>query len=93
MYARQVMVTNATGLHARPASDFVRLAGTFKSRIQIRRAAEPESKAVNAKAIIQILAFGCGQGTEVVIAAEGEDEREAVDALAALIESRFGEGE
>lgn len=89
MYARKVLVTNKTGLHARPASDFVRCATKFKSQIQIGRTDEPDR--ANAKSIIMLLAMGMSCGTEVEISAQGDDEKEAVDGLVSLIESRFGE--
>ncbi|MDR3552591.1 MAG: HPr family phosphocarrier protein [Clostridia bacterium] len=89
MYSRRVLVQNKTGLHARPASDFVRCASKYKSGISIRRTDEED--AANAKSIIMLLSLGMGCGTEVEISAQGEDETQAVDGLVALIESRFGE--
>ena len=89
MYTRNVLIQNRTGLHARPASEFVACAAKFESRITIRSALEEDS--VDAKSIMLLLSIGLGQGDEVVITAKGEDETEAVDALVALIESKFGE--
>lgn len=89
MYKKKVTITNKTGLHARPASDFVKEAGKFSSKITIKRLDEEEE--VNAKSIVFLLSLGIGQGTEVEISANGEDEQQAVDSLAALIESGFGE--
>lgn len=92
MYVKTITVINKTGLHARPASDFVREAGKYSSKITIKRLGElSEDDAVNAKSIVHLLSLGIGEGTEVEIAAKGEDQQQAVDALAALIESGFGE--
>ena len=91
MYTRQTTVINQTGLHARPASDFVAEAKKFASKITIRNLSEQDAEAVNAKSIVRILSEGFGPGTNVEISAEGEDETAAVDALIALIDSGFGE--
>ena len=90
MYKRKVQVINASGLHARPGSDFVRKAAAYRSNITIRRLDEDEDP-VNAKSIAFVLSLGIGTGTEVEIAAEGSDEQEAVDSLCSLIESGLGE--
>jgi len=83
-------VRNRTGLHARPASDFVKAAKSFNCEINIYRAGEADEK-VNAKSIVMLLSLGLGRGETVGIAAEGEDAPAAVDALTGLIESGFGE--
>lgn len=90
MYAKQVKLGNETGLHARPASEFVNVASNFASHITIRNVNETDL--VNAKSIVMLLAMGMGRGMTVEIAAEGPDEQEAVEALVALIEGGFGEG-
>lgn len=90
MYKRTVKVINATGLHARPGSDFVHEAAKFNSKITIRRLDEDEDP-VNAKSIAFVLSLGVGKGIDVELAAEGQDEKEAIDALAAFIESGLGE--
>ncbi len=90
MIRKQTKIINKTGLHARPASDFVLLAKTFESKITIRNM-EENSEAVNAKSIMRLLAEGIGQGAAVEITAEGVDEAKAVKDLAALIERGFGE--
>ena len=89
MYTRNVLIQNRTGLHARPASEFVACAAKFKSKIKIRSVDDEDS--VDAKSIMLLLSIGLGQGDEVVISAKGEDETEAVDTLVALIDSKFGE--
>lgn len=87
MYKKEVTVTNKTGLHARPASEFVKMASKFKANINI----VCKGKEANAKSILNILAAGISAGTVVTISADGSDEKEAVDALVRLVESRFGE--
>ncbi len=88
MVTKQVEFINKTGLHARPASDFVMLAKKYESKITIcKEGGEP----VNAKSVVRLLAEGIGQGTKVELAAEGPDEAEAIEALADLVASGFGE--
>lgn len=91
MYTRQTAIINQTGLHARPASDFVTEAKKYTSKITIRNLSDQNAEAVNAKSIVRILSEGMGPGTNVEISAEGEDETAAVDSLVALIDSGFGE--
>lgn len=91
MYTRTTTIMNATGLHARPASDFVALASKFKSYILIRRKGADEDEDGNAKSIVNLLALGLAQGEEVELEANGEDEKSAVDSLIDLIDSKFGE--
>lgn len=90
MVTRQTTVTNASGLHARPASDFVMKAKTFSSKVTIQNLSAG-GQAVNAKSILRLLAESMTQGTRVEISAEGEDEQTAADALIELIDSGFGE--
>ncbi|MBE6829642.1 HPr family phosphocarrier protein [Clostridium sp. KNHs216] len=89
MYSKKTAINNRTGLHARPASDFVKCASQFKSKITIKNLEDGES--ASAKSIILILALSLSQGMKVEITAEGEDEVKAVDTLVALIDSKFGE--
>ena len=88
MVKKQVVIINKTGLHARPASDFVMLAKKFESKVTVcREGGEP----VNAKSIVRLLAEGIGQGTKIEIAVDGADEVDAMTELVALVESGFGE--
>lgn len=90
MIRRQTTIKNDTGLHARPASEFVLKAKSYESKITIRNMQEG-SEAVNAKSMLRLLAEGLGQGANIEITAEGPDELEAVDALIELIDAGFGE--
>ncbi len=87
MFQQNVIVKNKTGLHARPAALFVQTANKFKSEIFI----EKQGKKVNAKSIMGVMSLAVSQGTEITISAQGEDEKEAVNKLVELIESKFGE--
>ncbi|MDF2874783.1 MAG: Phosphotransferase system, phosphocarrier protein HPr [Sporomusa sp.] len=87
MYAKNTVVHNNTGLHARPAALFTQLAGRFQSRITI----ETGKGKVDAKSILKLLSLGISQGTSVTVTATGPDERQAVDSLVDLIDSRFSE--
>lgn len=92
MYTRQTTVCNKSGLHARPAADLVKEAIKFKSSITIHKKEQPGAKA-NAKSLVLVLSLSVACGSQIGIAAEGEDEREAVDTLIAVVESGFGEKE
>ena len=91
MYSKQTELENVSGLHARPASDFVALAKTFESKVTVKRLDTEDAVATNAKSIIKILAQGLSVNTPIEIAAEGADEQEAVEKLVALVDSKFGE--
>ena len=91
MYSKQTTIANVTGLHARPASDFIAAANKFKSDITIRRLTGEDTEEANAKSIVHLLTLGLSQGEDVEISADGGDEKTAVDSLIALIDSKFGE--
>jgi phosphocarrier protein HPr len=82
-----VKIENKSGLHARPASDFVKTALKFKSDIKVIF----NGKKINAKSIIEILAGGIKAGSEIELVIRGKDEKEAMVQLSELIESKFGE--
>ena len=87
MYTRKITVKNEVGLHARPATYFIQKANEFKSGIW----GEKEERRVNAKSLLGVLSLGIVQGTVITLIADGSDEKEAVDALADLIENQIGE--
>ena len=86
---KNVVITNETGLHARPASQFVQKAGKFKSVIKIVF----EDKEVNAKSIMGVMSLGISQGKEITLKADGEDEIEAVNQLEKFIKTEMAEDE
>ena len=90
MYSRETVLKNKSGLHARPASDFVACAKTFSSKIKIYNTTSLE-KGANGKSIIAILSMGLSVGTQIRIEAQGEDEAAAVNSLIDLIDSGFNE--
>ena len=92
MYQKNVVIVNEAGLHARPAAVFVTKSKTFKSQISICNMSGDPNKVANAKSILNVLTMSLTKGSQALLSAEGEDEREAVEALAALIESGCGEG-
>ena len=89
MIAASVTIVNKLGLHARAASRLVNCASGFAAEIEIVRG----TRSVNAKSIMGVLTLAAGLGTELVVQAKGQDEQQAVDAVAALFRDRFGEDE
>lgn len=89
MNAAPVTIVNKLGLHARAASRLVNCASGFAAEIEIVRG----TRSVNAKSIMGVLTLAAGIGTELVIRADGPDEKQALDAVIALFEERFGEDE
>lgn len=91
MYSVKTTIVNPTGLHARPASEFVAEAKKYSSKIYITNLSEYPDEPSNAKSIMEVLTLAMYKGTETEIKASGEDEKEAVDALVAMIQRGFGE--
>lgn len=89
MVRHTITIINKLGLHARAAAKLVATASEYESTVQISR----KGKQVDAKSIMPVMMLAASQGSEVELIAEGKDEAEAVDALAALIDNYFGEGE
>ena len=90
MEKAQVTVNHEVGLHARPATQFIKLASQFPSNIKIRNLTT-DSKEVNAKSMMHIMTLAVKSGHTVEISADGEQSAEAVKALVDLINSNFGE--
>jgi phosphotransferase system HPr (HPr) family protein len=86
----RVTVRHKVGLHARPAALFVKTAQGFRSAINVANLDRPGS-AVDAKSILGVLTLGVGPGHEILVTADGPDEREAAVQLAALVENDFDE--
>jgi phosphocarrier protein HPr len=89
LISRDIEIKNKLGLHARAAAKLVHTAARFKSDIKIRKGDEE----VDGKSILGILLLAAGRGSVVTIRADGEDEREAVDAIEKLIDAKFDEVE
>ena len=84
------MVTNQLGLHARAAAKLVKLSQLFNSSITLIR--EDNSAVADAKSILSILTISASIGTPLIVRVDGDDEREAVDAIVDLFSQKFGEG-
>jgi phosphocarrier protein len=82
-----IKVINRAGSHARPSALIVQTTKNFKSNIYIEKNADR----INAKSIMGIITLGAAFGTELKIIADGEDENEAVEAIAKLFASKFEE--
>jgi phosphocarrier protein HPr len=87
MIERELTVTNRLGLHARATAKLVQTVAPFKSSITIAA----KGREVNAKSIMGVMLLAAGQGSQVVIRADGDDAQSAIDAVAALFERRFDE--
>ena len=89
MPSAEARIANRLGLHARAAAKLTHIAGSYKSEIWLSRS----GRRVNAKSIMGVMMLAAGQGTTVLIEADGEDAEQAIQALLRLIADRFGEGE
>jgi phosphocarrier protein len=83
------LIVNKLGLHARAAAKLTHLAGSYSCDIWISRS----GRRVNAKSIMGVMMLAAGQGTSVLIEAEGADADSAIAAITKLIADKFGEGE
>lgn len=91
MVSAQVTISNRLGLHARPAMSFVEEASRFAAAVSVRKCSDGET--VDGKSILQMLMLAGTCGSVLEIGVEGPDEQDALAALVALVESRFGEDE
>jgi phosphocarrier protein len=82
-------INNKLGLHARASAKLTKLASSFSSEVHLSRS----GRRVNAKSIMGVMMLAAGLGTEIELEAEGEDETQAAEAIAALVNDKFGEGE
>jgi phosphocarrier protein len=84
MKKEKITILNENGLHALPASRFVKLAEKFKSDVTLAK----DGVEVSGKSIMGILTLACEKGSKVVLAVEGKDEGEAMDALRGILEGQ-----
>ena len=89
MQQAQITIINRLGLHARAAGKLVNLAKSFESHVTLSRGEEE----VDGKSIMAVMLLAAPEGTEITLKVEGGDEEEAMAAVAALINGRFGEDE
>ncbi len=87
MISKSYIIKNKFGLHARPSASFVQTANRFQAAIKV----EKDGQVADGKSIMELMMLAAAQGTKITIKAQGADAREALEALGALIEGRFGE--
>lgn len=89
MIEKNLVIKNKLGLHARAAVKFVNTANRFVSNVKIIK----DDTEIDGKSILGILTLAATQGSTIALRVSGKDEKEAVKALTALVNSRFGEEE
>lgn len=87
---KTITVNHPVGLHARPGARFVQTAIGFKSTIKITNLSR-DNRTANAKSVLEVIKAAVANGHTIEIEADGADAQAAVDALAGLIKSNFGE--
>ena len=87
MKTRDVVITNASGLHARPATFFIQKANSYKCTILV----EKDDRKVNAKSLLGVLSLGIAKGMTITLIADGQDEESAIKGLDELIQTGFAE--
>ena len=89
MLKRELLISNKLGLHARASAKLTKLASEFSSDVWLSKGA----RRVNAKSIMGVMMLAAGQGSRVVIEADGDDAEQALASIALLVDDKFGEGE
>ena len=89
MIRTSLVISNKLGLHARASAKLTKLASSFQCEVFMTR----NSRRVNAKSIMGIMMLAAGLGAEVELETEGVDEQQAAEAIAALVNDKFGEGQ
>jgi len=89
MIKASITISNKLGLHARASAKLTKLAGSFQSDVFMSR----NDRRVNAKSIMGVMMLAAGIGSVVELEVQGPDEQIAIDALTALINDKFGEGQ
>lgn len=87
MFSRDVVVLNKQGIHARPSSQFVKMAGRFTCEVLV----EKDGEQINGKSIMGLLMLAAGPGSQLKIICNGEGAEKALEELVALIQAKFGE--
>ncbi|HSI56310.1 MAG TPA: HPr family phosphocarrier protein [Ideonella sp.] len=89
MIRSSLTISNKLGLHARASAKLTKLASGFQCEVFMSR----NGRRVNAKSIMGVMMLAAGQGAEIDVETDGADEQKAMDAIAALIHDKFGEGQ
>ena len=87
MISRDIVINNASGLHARPATFFIQKANSYPCAVWI----EKDDRKVNAKSLLGVLSLGIARGMSITLVADGQGEEDAIQGLTALIDSGFEE--
>ncbi|MBQ9415552.1 MAG: HPr family phosphocarrier protein [Clostridia bacterium] len=87
MTSRYLVITNNSGLHARPATFFIQEANKYRSTIWV----EKDDRKVNAKSLLGVLSLGIAKGMTIKLTADGQDENEALEGISQLIDKGFAE--
>ena len=89
MIQQELEILNKLGLHSRASAKFTQLAAKYQSDVWLTR----NERRINGKSIMGVMMLAAGKGARLTLEADGPDEQEAVSALVALINDKFGEGE
>lgn len=89
MIKTTITISNKLGLHARASAKLTKLAGSFPCEVWMTKG----ERRINAKSIMGVMMLAAGIGSQVELETSGEREQEAMDALLALIQDKFGEGQ
>jgi phosphocarrier protein len=89
MPSKDITIVNKLGLHARASAKLTQLAAKFPCEVYMTR----NGRKINAKSIMGVMMLAAGIGSQVLLETEGEQAEEALEAIAALINDKFGEGE
>ena len=89
MIKNSITISNKLGLHARASAKLTKLAGSFPCEVWMSKG----ERRINAKSIMGVMMLAAGLGTQVEVETDGAQEQEAMNALLALIDDKFGEGE
>ncbi len=89
MIKNSITISNKLGLHARASAKLTKLAGSYPCEVWMSKG----ERRINAKTIMGVMMLAAGLGTQVEVETDGAQEQEAMNALLALIDDKFGEGE
>jgi len=87
MITRSLVIRNRYGLHARPAAKFVEIASKFQAQVMMSK----DGIEVNGKSIMGVLVLAAEKGSKIELRVNGKDEKEAIEALAGLLEGKLDE--
>ena len=89
MIKKSVTISNKLGLHARASAKLTKIAGSYPCEVWLSRG----DRRINAKSIMGVMMLAAGLGSDIEIETDGPDEQSAMDALVAMINDKFGEGQ